>query len=46
MAKKSEAWREYREAAMIDMLMEVLPKVKLVIEKAQEYFSMRLHFGL
>lgn len=27
MAKKADAWREYREAAMIDMLLETLPKV-------------------
>lgn len=27
MAKKAEAWREYREAAMVDMLLEALPKV-------------------
>ncbi|XP_052860183.1 flotillin-1 isoform X2 [Anopheles cruzii] len=27
MAKKAEAWREYREAAMVDMLLETLPKV-------------------
>lgn len=27
MAKKAEAWREYREAAMIDMILESLPKI-------------------
>lgn len=27
MAKKAEAWKEYKEAAMIDMLLDVLPKV-------------------
>lgn len=27
MSKKAEAWREYREAAMVDMLLEALPKV-------------------
>ncbi|KAK6627233.1 flocculin flo1 [Polyplax serrata] len=27
MAKKAEAWGEYREAAMIEMLLEVLPKI-------------------
>ncbi|XP_031620482.1 flotillin-1 isoform X1 [Contarinia nasturtii] len=27
MAKKAEAWREYREAAMVDMLLDTLPKV-------------------
>lgn len=27
MQKKAEAWKEYKEAAMVDMLLEVLPKV-------------------
>ncbi|KAK7788426.1 hypothetical protein R5R35_013829 [Gryllus longicercus] len=27
MAKKADAWKEYREAAMVDMLLETLPKV-------------------
>lgn len=27
MAKKAEAWKEYKEAAMIDMLLDTLPKV-------------------
>lgn len=27
MAKKAEAWREYKNAAMIDMLLDVIPKV-------------------
>ncbi|XP_063910877.1 flotillin-1 isoform X1 [Zophobas morio] len=27
MAKKADAWREYKEAAMIDMFLEVLPKI-------------------
>lgn len=27
MAKKAEAFREYREAAMVDMLLDTLPKV-------------------
>lgn len=30
MAKKAEAWREYREAAMVDMLLETLPKVQSI----------------
>lgn len=28
MAKKAEAWKEYKDAAMVDLLMETLPKVK------------------
>ncbi|XP_017773428.1 PREDICTED: flotillin-1 isoform X2 [Nicrophorus vespilloides] len=27
MAKKADAWKEYKDAAMIDMLLDVLPKV-------------------
>lgn len=27
MTKKAEAYREYREAAMVDMLLECLPKI-------------------
>jgi len=27
MAKKADAWKEYKEAAMIDMMLKVLPQV-------------------
>ncbi|XP_026472155.1 flotillin-1 isoform X3 [Ctenocephalides felis] len=27
MSKKAEAWKEYKEAAMVDMLMQTLPKI-------------------
>jgi flotillin len=27
MAKKADAWKEYKDAAMIDMMLEALPKV-------------------
>lgn len=37
MAKKAEAWGEYREAAMIEMLLEVLPKVVL-LQQNMKYF--------
>ena len=30
MAKKADAWKEYKEAAMLDMMLEALPKVKLL----------------
>ncbi len=29
MAKKADAWKEYQEAAMVDMMLETLPKVFL-----------------
>lgn len=30
MSKKADAWKEYREAAMVDMLLDALPKVTYV----------------
>lgn len=31
MLKKAEAYKEYREAAMIEMLLETLPKVSVIL---------------
>jgi flotillin len=28
MAKKADAWKDYQDAAMIDMVLETLPKVQ------------------
>lgn len=28
MAKKADAWKEYREAAMVDMVLDTMPKVR------------------
>ena len=28
MAKKADAWKEYKEAAMLDMMLEAMPKVR------------------
>ena len=33
MAKKADAWKEYKEAALVDMMMKVLPKVWRSIHK-------------
>ena len=33
MAKKADAWKEYREAAMVDMVLETMPKVSLEISE-------------
>ena len=30
MAKKADAWKEYKEAAMLDMMLEAMPKVRLI----------------
>lgn len=31
MAKKAEAWKEYGNAAMVDMMLDTLPKVNLFV---------------
>ena len=31
MAKKADAWKEYREAAVVDMVLETMPKVYIYI---------------
>ena len=41
MAKKADAWKEYKEAAMLDMMLEALPKVKF---PSMWYYSKGLHF--
>ena len=28
MAKKADAWKEYKEAAMVDMMLQTMPKVR------------------
>ncbi len=28
MAKKADAWRDYQDAAMVDMVLETIPKVR------------------
>ena len=33
MSKKAEAWKEYKEAAMINMMLQTLPKVRMMIWK-------------
>ena len=30
MAKKADAWKEYKDAAMLDMMLDALPKVLLM----------------
>lgn len=40
MAKKAEAWREYREAAMVDMLLDTLPKVLLLTKPCMVEISL------
>ena len=31
MAKKADAWKDYQEAAMVDMVLETLPKVYMIV---------------
>jgi flotillin len=35
MAKKADAWKDYKEAAMVDMLLDTLPKVQLSFRMAR-----------
>ena len=37
MAKKADAWKEYKEAALVDMMMTVLPQV--VIAENNFFFT-------
>lgn len=44
MSKKADAWRDYQEAAMVDMLLETLPKVSPFVRfsccsKTKNYFT-------
>ena len=32
MAKKADAWKEYKEAAILDMMLESMPKVSTYIQ--------------
>ena len=32
MAKKADAWKDYQDAAMVDMILETLPKVSRHVE--------------
>ena len=29
MAKKADAWKEYKEAAILDMMLDAMPKVRM-----------------
>lgn len=33
MAKKADAWKEYQDAAIVDMLLESMPQVRLSAER-------------
>lgn len=43
MAQKADAWREYREAAMVEMLLDTLPKVSLSLKLSGSIVDI-LHF--
>lgn len=38
MAKKAEAWKEYGSAAMVDMMLETLPKVSILCNSDVSYY--------
>ena len=42
MAKKADAWKEYKEAAILDMMLDAMPKVRMTYE-IHNYFSV-IHF--
>ncbi len=31
MAKKADAWKEYKEAAILDMMLDAMPKVRMTL---------------
>ncbi len=41
MAKKADAWKDYQDAAMVDMVLETLPKVGLYAEYSDKYLSIK-----
>ena len=40
MAKKADAWKEYKEAAMVDMMLQTLPKAIISIKNMQQTLPM------
>jgi flotillin len=44
MAKKADAWKEYKEAAMVDMMLQTLPKVRNLSARMVEivFFSRKI----
>ena len=36
MAKKADAWKDYQDAAIVDMVLETMPKVKITIKHPQQ----------
>ena len=41
MAKKAAAWNEYKTAAMVDMMLDTLPKVRIIYictDRCQVYY--------
>merc|ERR1712212_364581 len=43
MSKKADAWRDYQEAAMVDMVLETLPKVSVSGYQTRTGDHCRLH---
>ena len=43
MAKKADAWKEYKEAAMIDMMLQTLPKVSFIFSSTL-FSSKQMYF--
>lgn len=43
MAKKADAWKEYREAAVVDMVLATMPKVCCTCSKSKFHFMLLKH---
>ena len=44
MTRKAEAWKQYEDAAVVDMVLDVLPKVLAVLLKKNSWISSCLKY--
>jgi len=42
MARKADAWKQYEDAAVVDMMLEVLPKVITAVLAVVEFFTISI----
>lgn len=42
MAKKADAWKDYQDAAMVDMILETLPKVSRFVVDAHPTYCPKI----
>ncbi len=41
MARKADAWKDYQEAAMVDMVLETIPKVRAYCQVATQIWDLQ-----